>query len=52
MEWNEKHFPYFHTFFIYAHFNIVIILNAVNKAAFNQTQKNIKEKSGSKGLFK
>ena len=35
--WNgmERILPYFHTFSILAHFNVVFILSAVNKAAFD-----------------
>ena len=36
MEWNGKNFPYFRTSSILAHFNVVFILSAVNKAAFDQ----------------
>ena len=45
MEWNGKKFPYFHTFSILAHFNVVFIPNAVNNAAFDQTHKMIKKSS-------
>ena len=38
MEWNEKNFPYFHTFSILAHLKTVYILSGVNKAAFGQTR--------------
>ena len=48
MEWKE--FLYFHTFCILAHFNVVLILNAFNKA--NQMHKMIKEKVVFKSLFK
>ena len=41
----------FHTS-IPAHFNVVFLPNAVNKAAFDETHKMIKEKVVAKGLFK
>ena len=49
MQWKrmETNISDFHTFFIVAHFDIVFILTAVNEAAFDQTQKIIKEKSSS-----
>ena len=49
MEWNEKRFgKNFYTFSILAHVKVIFILNAVNKAAFNQMCKIIKEKSSQK----
>ena len=45
--WNRKNIPYFHTFSILAYFKCFFILSAVNKAAFDQTHKMIKEKSSS-----
>ena len=38
-----KNFPYFHTFFILGHFNVVFILSAVNKAAFDQMHQIIEK---------
>ena len=43
MKWNGKIFPYFHIFFMLAHFKAVYILSAVNKAAFDQTLKMMKK---------
>ena len=48
MEW--KNFPYLHRFSIFAHFNVFLILSAVNKIAFDQTHKMIK-KVVAKNLF-
>ena len=39
-QWNGKIFSYF---FILAHFNAVFILQAVNKAAFDQTKNDEKK---------
>ena len=41
--------PYFS---ILAHFKAAYILSAVNKAAFDQIQKMMKQKAVAKGLFK
>ena len=45
--WYGKNFPYFHTFSVLGHLNLVFIRSAVNKAAFDQMHKMIKEKSNS-----
>ena len=45
MVWNGKNFPYFHTFFVFAHLEAVYILSAVNKATFHKTHKMMKKRS-------
>ena len=47
MLWNGMEGKFQCGIFILAHFNVVFILSAVNKAAFDQTHKMIKEKSSS-----
>ena len=49
MEWKEF-FILQYIFFIFALFNVVFILSAVNKVVSDQTRKMIKEENSSKGL--